>query len=140
MPIELATNIAPTARSTRVGSETLFFHLLDGLDVNYKVETIISGTDPTPTPTEIGTRYLLFPSRTVFTPQAALDIGFCIVEYAGAIGGVPQWELVLNCNNSKTNFGLVFVEDEKRFYQFIDNTIGWKPLLASGSVDGGTFG
>jgi len=140
MPIELATNISPVSRSGRVNSPSLFFHLLDGLDVQHSVETIISGNDPAPTPTKVGTRYLLFPSRSIFTPQVADQIPYCVIEYAGNIGGDSNWIIALNCSNPTTNFGLVFVKDEKKFYQFVDNTIGWKPLLSSGSVDGGTFG
>lgn len=140
MPIEVATNIAPIARSTRVSDESLFYYIIDGLDINYSVETIISGSDPAPNPTIIGTRYLLFPSRSTFTPAVASGIDYCIIEFIGTVGGSNQWGLVLDCTNTKTQFGLVFVKDEKKFYQFIDNTTGWKPILTRGSIDGGTFG
>lgn len=138
MPVEIATNIVPNARPSRVSSPTLFFHLVDGLDVNYSVETIISGNDLAPNPTEVGTRYLLFPNRTNFTPAAGVDYG--IVEFTGSVGGVNQWGLTFDPANAKTNFGLLFVKDEKKFYQFVDSTEGWKPILTTGAVDGGTFG
>lgn len=137
MPVEIATNIAPNARPTRVSNST-FFHLVDGLDVNYSVETIISGNDSAPTPSVIGTRYLLFPNRTGFTPAVGIDYG--IVEFTGSVGGVSQWGLTFDPTNPKTDFGFVYVTDEKKFYQFIDSTLGWIPILTKGSVDGGTFG
>lgn len=138
--VELATNIAPVSRATRVSSPTLFFHLVDGLDVNHSVETIISGADSAPNPTEVGTRYLLFPNRSVFTPAPPNDKDYSVIEYAGKVGGVNQWILSFDPDNTKTNFGLLFVKDEKKFYQFVDSTTGWIPILSKGSVDGGTFG
>lgn len=137
MPVEIATNIAPNARPSRVSSPT-FFHLVDGLDVNYSVETIISGNDPAPEPSVIGTRYLLFPNRVVFNPPVEVNYG--IVEYTGIVGSVRQWGLTFDPTNPKTDFGFVYVKDEKKFYQFIDTTLGWIPILTKGSVDGGTFG
>lgn len=136
MPVEIATNLVQTSRPSRVSSPSLFYHLVDGLDVNHSVETIISGSDPAPTPSVVGTRYLLFPNRTMFTPAGASN--YSVVEYTGDSGN--PWSLYFDPANTKTNFGLVFVKDEKKFYQFVDSTEGWKPILASGSVDGGTFG
>jgi hypothetical protein len=137
MAIELATNISQISRPTRVGSES-FYHLVDSLDVNYRVETVISGNDPPPEPSVIGTRYLLFPNRTGFTPLVGVDYG--IVEFTGTVGGDRQWGLTFDPTNPKTDFGFVYVTDEKKFYQFIDTTLGWIPILTKGSVDGGTFG
>lgn len=140
MAVEIATNITPNARPSRVSSPTLFYHLVDGLDVNFSVETIISGNDASPNPSEVGTRYLLFPNRSVFTPPPPNDKNYSVIEYAGKVEGVNQWTLIFDPDNTKTNFGLLFVKDEKKFYQFVDSTMGWIPILSRGSIDGGTFG
>jgi hypothetical protein len=134
MPIEIATDITQQGRSDRVSDDD-FFYIIEGADVDLGVEAIIQGSD-LPTSLSVGKKYLLFPGRTVFTPSGINNTDYFVVKSLGN----NNWSIVLDCQNEKTPFGLVFVKSLKKFYQFIDNTIGWKPLLASGSVDGGTFG
>jgi len=134
MPIEIATNITQQGRSDRVRDDD-FFYIVEGADVNLGVEAIIQGSD-LPSSLSVGKKYLLFPERTMFTPSGIPNTGYFVVESLGN----NIWNIVLDCQNEKTPFGLVFVKNLKKFYQFVDTTIGWKPLLASGSVDGGTFG
>jgi hypothetical protein len=134
MPIEVATDITQQGRSDRVSDED-FFYIIEGADVNFGVERIIQGSD-IPSSPSTGDKFLVFPGRTLFTPPEIDNTGHFVIEYLGN----GNWGIVLDCENAKTAVGLVFVKDIKKFYQFVDNTIGWKPLLASGSVDGGTFG
>lgn len=135
MPIEVATDITQQGRPDRVSDED-FFYIIEGADVDFGVEQIIRGSD-VPSSPSTGDKFLLFPNRTMFTPPEPINnTGYFVIEYLGN----GNWGIVLDCENTKTAVGLVFVKNLKKFYQFIDNTIGWKPLLASGSVDGGTFG
>lgn len=136
MPIEVATDITQQGRRDRV-SDADFFYIIEGADVDLGVEAIIQGSDLPDSPS-VGDKYLLFPGRTMFTPEGISNAtgDYFVVEFLGN----NNWGIILDCTNAKTPFGLVFVKNLKKFYQFVDSTIGWKPLLASGSVDGGTFG
>jgi hypothetical protein len=49
-----------------------------------------------------------------------------------------EWQIFKSVGNSETNYGIVYDKRTQLFYQY-DSSNGWKPLLRSGKIDGGTF-
>lgn len=141
MAIEFSTTLTPSDRNARVVSNpSNFFYLIDVEDINFAVERILEGQDEPSVPRLVGQKYLLKSTYSISVEDSDVND---IVMWDG-----QKWIIYQKMGNaqfpsrgnSRTQFGLIFDKNTKKFYQYVDATTGWVPILRSGSVDGGTFG
>lgn len=138
MPIKLPTSLTQEGRGSRVTTPN-FFHLVETSDIDFTVEKTLLPDDcsvPPPTSRANGDKYLLLTvdSGCITPPEGAAVNDIIMWDTAS-----QNWTIYLSLSNPKTQFGLVFDKHRKKFFQYVDASTGWKPVLRSGSVDGGTF-
>ena len=131
MAIRLGDRIEQSGRENTVGLSD-YFYLMDGADVNFAVESILEAAGD-PVQNEVNNKYIVRNANN--TPISPAGLGNNdIIRYIG--NGV--WEIFKDVSNTKTNFGIVYDKKTELFYQY-DSTNGWKSLIRSGKIDGGTF-
>jgi len=130
MAIRLGDKIEQSNRENTVGLSD-YFYLVDGVDVNFAVESIIEA-EGDPVQTEVNNKYIV--RNAASSPISPQGLGNNdIVRYNG-----NDWEIFKDVSNTKTDFGIVYDKKTKLFYQY-DSINGWKSLIRSGKIDGGTF-
>ena len=131
MAIRLGDRIEQSGRENTVGLSD-YFYLMDGADVNFAIESILEAAVD-PVQTQVNNKYIV--RNAASTPISPEGLGNNdIIRYIG--NGV--WEIFKDVSNTKTDFGIVYDKKTKLFYQY-DSTNGWKSLIRSGKIDGGTF-
>jgi hypothetical protein len=130
MAIRLGDKIEQSNRENTVGLSD-YFYLVDGVDVNFAVESIIEA-EGDPVQTEVNNKYIV--RNAASSPISPQGLGNNdIVRYNG-----NDWEIFKDVSNTKTDFWIVYDKKTKLFYQY-DSINGWKSLIRSGKIDGGTF-
>jgi hypothetical protein len=130
MPIRVAATVMPLNRDENVRSSD-FFYTINTSDIDLSIDAILANASETISST-LNTKYIILntASSPISVPNLANND---IVIHDG-----NDWVLHKSVGNTETNFGLVFDKRTQLFYQY-DSTNGWKPLLRSGKIDGGTF-
>lgn len=135
MPISFQADIEQQNRANNV-TTSAFFYLMDLSNVELEVNKIIENVEEIAEPI-IGIKYIIRDKDNrppaFQSLQSILGSGD-IVKY----GFSGQWEIYKDVSNSKTDNGLVYDKRTKKYYQY-DSVNGWKPILRSGAIDGGTF-
>ena len=130
MALRIGDNIEQSNRENTVGLSD-YFYLMDGSDVNFGVEKILENGSES-VETEVNYKYVV--KNAASSPISPPDLGNNdIVRYNG-----NEWEIFKDVSNTKTNFGIIYDKRTQLFYQY-DSTNGWKSLIRSGKIDGGTF-
>lgn len=133
MAVKIADNIEQYNRDA-LALSSAFFYLMYGSDVDIGVEAILTARSDTVDATPYN-KYIVTDQSN--RPPALDSVANLenndIVMYNG-----NAWEIHKDVTNSKTNYGLVYNKQTKLIYQY-DPTNGWKSLLRSGKIDGGTF-
>ena len=130
MSIRLGDSIEQSGRENTVGLSD-YFYIMDGSDVNFAVEKILESAGET---VETITNYKYVVKNAASSPISPEGLGNNdIVRYNGNV-----WEIFKDVSNAKTNFGIIYDKRTQLFYQY-DSTNGWKSLIRSGKIDGGTF-
>jgi hypothetical protein len=130
MPVRIGDIVQQINRENTIGTSD-YFYVVDGSDVNFAVEKILeNGSEDVDS--FFNYKYVVRnSSSSPITPQGLGNND--IVRYNG-----NDWEIFKKVSNNKTNFGIIYDKRTMLFYQY-DETNGWKPLLRSGKIDGGTF-
>jgi len=130
MALRIGDNIEQSNRENTVGLSD-YFYLMDGADVNFAIESILEAAGD-PVQTEVNNKYIV--RNAASSPISPQGLGNNdIVRYNG-----NDWEIFKDVSNAKTNFGIIYDKKTQLFYQY-DSTNGWKSLIRSGKIDGGTF-
>jgi hypothetical protein len=130
MALRLGDKIEQANRENTVGLSD-YFYLIDGADVNFAVESILEA-EGDPVQTEVNNKYIV--RNAASSPISPQGLGNNdIVRYNG-----NDWEIFKDVSNTKTDFGIIYDKKTKLFYQY-DSINGWKSLIRSGKIDGGTF-
>ena len=130
MALRIGDNIEQSNRENTVGVSD-YFYLMDGSDVNFAVEKILENGSES-VETVVNYKYVV--KNALSSPISPPDLGNNdIVRYNG-----NEWEIFKDVSNTKTNFGIIYDKRTQLFYQY-DSTNGWKSLIRSGKIDGGTF-
>lgn len=131
MAISLSDALEQANRNNTVRTSE-FFHLVSTSDINFSVEKIAENSSDS-TPQVFDARYVIKDVNS--SPIGALQYleNNDIVRWTGS-----EWVIHKSVNNGETNFGIIYDKRTQLFYQY-DPTNGWKSLLRSGKIDGGTF-
>ena len=135
MPILYQTDLEQQARAGNVSSPGAFFYLMNLTNIDMRVEKIVQNSEE-------------ILDQTIYNKYIILDVN----DMPNVLIGLPglgngdivqyntnfAWELYKDVSNSKTDNGLVYDKRTKKYYQY-DSVNGWKPILRSGAIDGGTF-
>jgi uncharacterized protein (DUF2344 family) len=131
MAISISDTLEQSNRNNTVRTSE-FFHLINTSDINFSVEKIAENSSDTAAQ--------VFDARYVIKDINSSPIGALqylqnndIVRWTGS-----EWVIHKSVNNAETNFGIIYDKRTQLFYQY-DPANGWKPLLRSGKIDGGTF-
>lgn len=133
MAVKIADNIEPTNRDS-LALSSAFFYLLYGSDVDVGVEAILENSSETIDPT-VNKKYVV---RYANNKPSALDSLTALENNDIVMHNGNGWEIHKDVSNERTNYGFVFDKRTKLVYQY-DSTNGWKSLIRSGKIDGGTF-
>jgi hypothetical protein len=130
MAIRIGDTLEPANRENTVLTSD-YFYVVDGSDINFAVEKILENSGESISAT-VNTKYIV---RTVSSSPISLAnlADNDVVRHNGT-----EWQIFKSVGNSETNYGIVYDKRTQLFYQY-DSTNGWKPLLRSGKIDGGTF-
>ena len=130
MALRIGDTLEQSGRENTVGLSD-YFYIMDGSDVNFAVEKILE--DQTES-VETVNNYKYVVKNAANSPMSPEGLGNNdIVRYNG-----NAWEIFKDVSNTKTNFGIIYDKRTQSFYQY-DSTNGWKSLIRSGKIDGGTF-
>ena len=130
MALRIGDSIEQSGRENTVGLSD-YFYIMDGSDVNFAVEKILE--DQTES-VETVNNYKYVVKNAADSPISPEGLGNNdVVRYNG-----NAWEIFKDVSNAKTNFGIIYDKRTQLFYQY-DSTNGWKSLIRSGKIDGGTF-
>ena len=130
MAIRIGDTIEQSNRENTVRTSD-YFYVMDGSDINFAVEKILENSGESISAT-VNTKYIV---RTISSSPIALPnlADNDVVRHNGT-----EWQIFKSVGNSETNYGIVYDKRTQLFYQY-DSSNGWKPLLRSGKIDGGTF-
>ena len=130
MAIRIGDTIEQSNRENTVGTSD-YFYVVDGSDVNFAVEKILENSGESVSAV-VNYKYVVknASSSPISPPNLSNND---IVRYNG-----NDWEVFKKVSNSETNFGIIYDKRTQLFYQY-DSSNGWKSLLRSGKIDGGTF-
>jgi hypothetical protein len=130
MAIRIGDTLEPANRENTVLTSD-YFYVVDGSDINFAVEKILENSGESISAT-VNTKYIV---RTVSSSPISLPnlADNDVVRHNGT-----EWQIFKSVGNSETNYGIVYDKRTQLFYQY-DSSNGWKPLLRSGKIDGGTF-
>jgi hypothetical protein len=130
MAIRIGDTIEQSNRENTIGTSD-YFYVVDGSDVNFAVEKILENSGETVSAV-VNNKYVVRnASSSPISPPSLSDND--IVRYNGT-----GWEVFKKVSNAETNFGIIYDKRTQLFYQY-DSSNGWKSLLRSGKIDGGTF-
>ena len=130
MSLRIGDSIEQSGRENTVGLSD-YFYIMDGSDVNFAVEKILENQTESVEPI-INYKYVV--KNEADSPISPEGLGNNdVVRYNG-----NAWEIHKKVSNTKTNFGIIYDKRTQLFYQY-DSTNGWKSLIRSGKIDGGTF-
>lgn len=134
MAVKVADNFQQSNRPNLLFTSD-WYYLMDASDIDIGVEAILENSGESLVET-VNTKYIVRYANNKPAGLASLTAleNNDIVRYTGT-----SWEIHKDVTNTETNFGIVFDKRTKLFYQY-DPTNGWKSLLRSGKIDGGTFG
>jgi hypothetical protein len=130
MPIKFADIIVQNNRENSVLTSA-FYHLMNSSDIDFSVDKILENGSETISEVA-NVKYIIRNASSSPISIANLNNND-IVRYNGL-----NWEIHKSVGNSETTFGIIYDKRTESFYQY-DSTNGWKPLLRSGKIDGGTF-
>lgn len=134
MPIEFSSDLRQIDR-VNSATNSNFFHLINGEDIDFSVQKIMITGSTLPSPLIPGSKFLRghggsFSPHTLPATSGTWDI----LRWNGL-----AFETYLYVQNPETNFGLIYNREDGKWYQFVDTTEGWKPIIRSGKIDGGTW-
>ena len=130
MAIKIGDTLEPANRENTVMTSDYFF-VVDGADINFAVDKILENASETISAT-VNTKYIV--RSTSSSPISIANLANNdVVRHNGT-----EWQIFKSVGNSETNYGIIYDKRTQLFYQY-DPTNGWKPLLRSGKIDGGTF-
>jgi hypothetical protein len=131
MAIRIGDTIEQSNRENTVRTSD-YFYVMDGSDINFAVEKILENSGETISAT-VNTKYIVrnVSSSPISLPNLANND---VVRYNG-----NEWQIFKSVGNPETDYGIVYDKRTQLFYQY-DASNGWKSILRSGKIDGGTFG
>lgn len=141
MGIPFTANLEQQGRRGNVTIPGSFFYLTDISDVDISVEKIINDSGD-PIEQILNYKYIILDVNNM--PPSLLGLsgtignGDIVRFIYDSSTNLYGWELYKDVSNSKTDNGLVYDKRTKKYYQY-DSVNGWKPILRSGAIDGGTF-
>jgi hypothetical protein len=133
MAVRLADNIEQYNRDA-LALSSAFFYLMYGSDIDIGVEAILENSSET-IAAQTYNKYIV---RLANNKPAALDSLTTLENNDIVMYNGTAWEIHKDVSNTRTNYGFVYDKRTNLIYQY-DSSNGWKSLLRSGKIDGGTF-
>ena len=131
MAIRIGDTLEQANRENTVGTSD-YFYVVNGSDIDFAVEKILENVSESVSET-VNYKYIVRNASSTPISVASLQNND-IIRYNG-----NSWEIFKKVSNGETNFGMVYDKRTQLFYQY-DPSNGWKSLIRSGKIDGGTFG